>query len=99
MSIYVGNLNYEVTKEDLTTVFEEYGTVSRVSLPSDRETGRPRGFGFVEMSSEDEETKAIENLDGAEWMGRELRVNKARPRENSNRGGGGRSFEGSSRNY
>lgn len=100
MSIYVGNLNYEVTKEDLTTVFEEYGTVSRVSLPSDRETGRPRGFGFVEMSSEDEETKAIENLDGAEWMGRELRVNKARPRDNSRGGGGNRSFEGSSsRNY
>lgn len=98
MSIYVGNLNYEVTKEDLTTVFQEYGTVSRVSLPSDRETGRPRGFGFVEMSSEDEETKAIESLDGAEWMGRELRVNKARPREN-NRGGGNRNLEGSSRNY
>jgi RNA recognition motif-containing protein len=100
MSIYVGNLNYEVTKEDLTTVFEEYGTVSRVSLPSDRETGRPRGFGFVEMSSEDEETKAIENLDGAEWMGRELRVNKARPKDNNRSGGSGnRSFEGSSRNY
>ncbi|MEM7595869.1 MAG: RNA-binding protein [Cyanobacteria bacterium P01_A01_bin.83] len=98
MSIYVGNLNYEVTKEDLTTVFEEYGTVSRVSLPSDRETGRPRGFGFVEMSSEDEEAKAIESLDGAEWMGRELRVNKARPREN-NRGGGNRRFESSSSNY
>lgn len=97
MSIYVGNLNYDVTKEDLTTVFEEYGTVSRVSLPSDRETGRPRGFGFVEMSSEDEETKAIESLDGAEWMGRELRVNKARPRENNR--GGNRSFESSSRNY
>jgi RNA recognition motif-containing protein len=99
MSIYVGNLNYEVTKEDLTTVFEEYGTVSRVSLPSDRETGRPRGFGFVEMSSDDEETKAIENLDGAEWMGRELRVNKARPRDNNRGGDGNRSFEGSSRNY
>ena len=102
MSIYVGNLNYEVTKEDLTTVFEEYGTVSRVSLPSDRETGRPRGFGFVEMSSEDEESKAIESLDGAEWMGRELRVNKARPRENNRSGGGGggnRRFESSSRNY
>ena len=102
MSIYVGNLNYEVTKEDLTTVFEEYGTVSRVSLPSDRETGRPRGFGFVEMSSEDEESKAIESLDGAEWMGRELRVNKARPRENNRGGGGGggnRRFESSSRNY
>ena len=100
MSIYVGNLSYEVTKEDLTTVFEEYGTVSRVSLPSDRETGRPRGFGFVEMGSEDEETKAIESLDGAEWMGRELRVNKARPRENNRGGGGGgRRIESSSRNY
>ena len=99
MSIYVGNLSYEVTKEDLTTVFEEYGTVSRVSLPSDRETGRPRGFGFVEMESEDNETKAIESLDGAEWMGRELRVNKARPRENNRGGGGGRRFESSSRNY
>ena len=98
MSIYVGNLSYDVTKEDLTTVFEEYGNVSRVSLPSDRETGRPRGFGFVEMEGEDAETKAIESLDGAEWMGRELRVNKARPRENSNRGGGGgRSFENSPR--
>ncbi len=99
MSIYVGNLSYEVTKEDLTTVFEEYGTVSRVSLPSDRETGRPRGFGFVEMGSEDEETKAIENLDGAEWMGRELRVNKARPRESNKGGGGSRRFESSSSNY
>ena len=99
MSIYVGNLNYEVTKEDLTTVFEEYGTVSRVSLPTDRETGRPRGFGFVEMSSEDEETKAIESLDGAEWMGRELRVNKARPRESNRGGGGGRRFESPYRSY
>ncbi|WP_319419487.1 RNA recognition motif domain-containing protein [Pleurocapsa sp. FMAR1] len=99
MSIYVGNLSYEVTKEDLTTVFEEYGTVSRVSLPSDRETGRPRGFGFVEMGSEDEETKAIESLDGAEWMGRELKVNKARPRENSKGGGGSRRFESSPSNY
>ena len=95
MSIYVGNLSYEVTREDLTTVFEEYGTVSRVSLPRDRETDRPRGFGFVEMGSEEEESKAIESLDGAEWMGRELRVNQARPRENNR---GGRSFE-SSRNY
>ena len=100
MSIYVGNLNYEVTKEDLTTVFADYGTVNRVSLPTDRETGRPRGFGFVEMSNDDEETAAIESLDGAEWMGRQLRVNKARPRDNNNRGGGGdRRMESSSRNY
>ena len=98
MSIYVGNLNYEVTQEDLTSVFAEYGTVSRVSLPTDRETGRPRGFGFVEMGSDDEETAAVESLDGAEWMGRQLRVNKARPRENNNRGGGRRT-ESSSRQY
>lgn len=101
MSIYVGNLNYDVTKEDLTSVFAEYGTVNRVSLPMDRETGRPRGFGFVEMGSDDEETAAIESLDGAEWMERELRVNKARPRENNHRGGGGgdRRVESSSRKY
>ncbi|MEM8780656.1 MAG: RNA-binding protein [Cyanobacteria bacterium P01_G01_bin.49] len=85
MSIYVGNLAYEVTEEDLTQVFTEYGEVKRVHLPADRETGRMRGFGFVEMGTEDEETKAIEELDGAEWMGRQLRVNKARPREQQSR--------------
>ena len=91
MSIYVGNLSYEVTQEDLSGVFAEYGKVKRVQLPTDRETGRPRGFGFVEMETEAEEDKAIETLDGAEWMGREIKVNKARPRENrSSFGGGGR---------
>jgi RNA recognition motif-containing protein len=100
MSIYVGNLSYQVTEEDLKRAFAEYGTVSRVQLPTDRETGRPRGFAFVEMSQETEEAAAIEALDGAEWMGRDLRVNKAKPREDrvprgggggswSNRGGGG----------
>lgn len=89
MSIYVGNLSYEVTQEDLVSVFAEYGTVKRVNLPTDRETGRPRGFGFVEMETDAEETAAIEALDGAEWMGRDLKVNKAKPRED--RGGGGRS--------
>ncbi|NEQ50424.1 MAG: RNA-binding protein [Leptolyngbya sp. SIO3F4] len=87
MSIYVGNLSYDATKEDVTEVFAEYGTVKSAHLPTDRETGRPRGFGFVEMSSDDEETAAIEALDGAEWMGRALRVNKAKPRES--RGGSG----------
>ena len=94
MSIYVGNLSYEVTQEDLNTVFAEYGSVKRVNLPTDRETGRVRGFAFVEMSTETEETAAIEALDGAEWMGREMRVNKARPREDNRAasgGGGGRS--------
>ncbi len=91
MSIYVGNLSYDVTNEDLTAVFAEYGTVKNVHLPTDRETGRPRGFGFVEMTTDSEEEAAIEALDGAEWMGRALKVNKAKPREDrSNRGGGGR---------
>lgn len=92
MSIYVGNLNYEITQDDLNEVFAEYGTVKRVHLPTDRETGRKRGFGFVEMGTEDEETAAIAALDGAEWMGRSLKVNKARPRETRGSGGGGRRF-------
>ncbi|MEB3273431.1 MAG: RNA recognition motif domain-containing protein [Prochlorothrix sp.] len=90
MSIYVGNLSYQVTGEDLESVFAEYGSVKRVQLPVDRDTGRMRGFGFVEMENETEEEAAIEALDGAEWMGREMKVNKARPRQN--RGGGGSSF-------
>ncbi|MBW4645112.1 MAG: RNA-binding protein [Goleter apudmare HA4340-LM2] len=81
MSIYVGNLSYQVTEEDLKRAFAEYGTVSRVQLPTDRETGRPRGFAFVEMETDAQETAAIEALDGAEWMGRGLKVNKAKPRE------------------
>ena len=92
MSIYVGNLDYEIEQRDLTEVFAEYGTVKRVHLPIDRETGRKRGFAFVEMESETEEDEAISKLDGAEWMGRELRVNKARPREQKNSGGGRRNY-------
>jgi RNA recognition motif-containing protein len=87
MSIYVGNLSYQVSEEDVAAAFGEYGTVKRVQLPVDRETGRPRGFGFVDLETEAQESAAIEALDGAEWMGRELRVNKAKPREP--RGGGG----------
>jgi RNA recognition motif-containing protein len=94
MSIYVGNLAYQVTNEDVTAVFSEYGTVKRVQLPTDRETGRMRGFGFVEMETEEQETEAIEALDGAEWMGRELRVSKARPREQKRPAG---SFSGGGR--
>ncbi|BAZ79059.1 MAG: RNA recognition motif domain-containing protein [Sphaerospermopsis kisseleviana] len=92
MSIYVGNLSYEVTQDTLTAVFAEYGSVKRVQLPTDRETGRLRGFGFVEMSTDEEETSAIDALDGAEWMGRDLKVNKAKPKED--RGGGNRSGGG-----
>jgi RNA recognition motif-containing protein len=77
MSIYVGNLSYEVTQEDLTSVFAEYGSVKRVQLPTDHETGRMRGFGFIEMGSDAEEEKAIAELDGAEWLGREIGVTRA----------------------
>lgn len=94
MSIYVGNLSYQVTQEDLNTVFAEYGMVKRVQLPTDRETGKMRGFAFVEMGTEAEEAAAIEALDGAEWMGRDLKVNKAKPREDRGPGGGGRSGGG-----
>lgn len=90
MSIYVGNLSYQVTQDDLNAIFADYGSVKRVQLPVDRETGRLRGFGFVEMSSEAEEAAAIEALDGAEWMGRELKVNKAKPRESKGSSGGSR---------
>ncbi len=98
MSIFVGNLSHEITQEDLTEVFTEYGTVKRVHLPIDRETGRKRGFAFVEMASETEESAAIASLDGAEWMGRELKVNQARPRENRSSFGGGGGGGGGRRN-
>lgn len=88
MTIYVGNLSFQATEEDLREVFAEYGKVSRISLPTDRETGRKRGFAFVEMETEAEEDAAIAELDGAEWLGREIRVNKAKPRE-FNRAGRG----------
>ncbi|MEB3268530.1 MAG: RNA-binding protein [Leptolyngbya sp.] len=95
MTVYVGNLSYSATEDDLTEVFKEYGSIKRIQVPVDRETGRMRGFAFVEMSEESEEDKAIEDLDGAEWMGRTLKVNKARPRtertdRRSGGGGGGR---------
>ena len=74
MSIYVGNLAYEINQEDLQEVFGEYGNVKRVHIPTDRETGRVRGFAFVEFESETNEDKAIEVLNGAEWMGRDIKV-------------------------
>jgi RNA recognition motif-containing protein len=100
MSIYVGNLSYDVTQDDVSQVFAEYGTVVRVHLPTDRETGKMRGFAFVEMKDETQENSAISALDGAEWMGRNLKVNKARPREeNNNRGSFGGGGGGRRNNY
>ncbi|NJM64272.1 MAG: RNA-binding protein [Acaryochloris sp. RU_4_1] len=81
MTIYIGNLSYQATENDVREVFTEYGTVKRVVLPVDRETGRMRGFAFVEMAEDNDEETAIADLDGAEWMGRQLKVNKAKPRD------------------
>jgi RNA recognition motif-containing protein len=81
VTIYVGNLSFQATEEDVREVFGDYGTVSRVSLPMDRESGRKRGFAFVDLGSDAEEDAAIAALDGAEWMGRDLKINKAKPRD------------------
>lgn len=91
MTIYIGNLSYRATEEDLRAVFAEYGEVKRVVLPTDRDTGKMRGFAFVEMIEDAQEDAAITELDGAEWMGRQLRVNKAKPREENSRSTGARS--------
>ena len=99
MSVYVGNLSYEVTEESLNAVFAEYGSVKRVQLPTDRETGRLRGFGFVEMGTDAEETAAIDALNGAEWMGRDLKVNKAKPKEERGSFGGNRGNYGGRNRY
>ncbi len=94
MNIYAGNLNWGLTEDMLRETFEAYGAVDRAVILTDRETGRSRGFGFVEMPNDDEANAAIEALDGYELDGRALRVNEARPREQrsggGNRGGGGR---------
>ena len=90
MTIYVGNLSFQAEQEDLLDLFSQYGEVSKCSLPLDRETGRKRGFAFVEMSNDADEQKAIDDLQNVEWMGRMIRVNKATPRE----GGGGRGGDG-----
>ena len=86
--IYVGNLPYEATEDELETLFAAYGEVLSVALPTDRETGRARGFGFVEMSAT-EAAQAIAGVNGKDFGGRTLNVNEARPRENRGGGGGG----------
>lgn len=96
VTIYIGNLSFEASEDDLREVFSDYGKVTRISLPIDRETGRKRGFAFVEMEDEEKEDAAIAELDGAEWLGREIRVNKAKPRESNNNRGGGRGMSSNS---
>lgn len=88
MKIYVGNLSYEVTEDDLQEALKEFGQVESVAIIKDRDSGQSKGFGFVEMASKDEGQAAIDGLNGKELKGRALNVNEARPR-NENRGGGG----------
>jgi len=99
--IYVGNLPFTATDAELRTLFSEHGTVESVSLPIDRDSGRPRGFGFVEMSQSDA-SRAIQNLNGKELGGRALRVNEAQDKPRSGGGGrpgGGGGFRGGAGRY
>jgi RNA recognition motif-containing protein len=89
MNIYVGNLNFDLTEDELKELFEVYGQVTSVKIISDKYTGRSKGFGFVEMESDSEANEAIENLNGKDVSGRAMKVNQARERENDNRRGQG----------
>ena len=93
--LYVGNLAFETSSNDLQTLFSQAGTVESVSVIEDRETGRSRGFGFVEMQTKEEGAAAIQQFNGKELGGRELKVNEAKPRADRNGGGGG--YNGGSR--
>jgi RNA recognition motif-containing protein len=94
MTIYIGNLSFQAEQEDLLDLFSQYGEVAKCSLPLDRETGRKRGFAFVEMANEADEQKAVDDLQNVEWMGRMIRVNKATPRQGGGGGGGGGGYGG-----
>jgi len=89
MKLYVGNLSFNTGNTELEQLFASIGTVESATVVEDRETGRSRGFGFVEMSSKEEGERAIAELNGKEFEGRELKVNEAKPRENRSGGGGG----------
>ncbi len=96
MNIYVGNLAYSVTEEDLRSAFGDFGEIASVNIIKDKFSGQSKGFGFVEMPSAEEARSAINELNGKEFKGRALSVNEARPRTEggSSRGGGGRGFGG-----
>lgn len=100
--LFVGNLSFTTTENDLQDAFAPYGTVSEANLMTDRTSGRPRGFGFITMSSAEEAQRAIEGMNGANLDGRNLTVNEARPREarpNNGNYGGGHGRQESSRRY
>ena len=89
MSIFVGNLPFRAEQEDVAELFTPFGEITNCFLPLERDTGRKRGFAFVELADEDSESRAIDALQGAELMGRPLRINKAEPRSSGGSGGGG----------
>ena len=89
-NIFVGNLSFQTTEQDIRTLFESYGSVDRVNIVTDRDSGQPRGFAFVEMTNDAEGERAIEAINGRELGGRSLNVNEARPKSE----GGGRGFGG-----
>jgi cold-inducible RNA-binding protein len=90
-NVFVGNMSFEATESGLRSIFEPFGEITRVKLVTDRDTGRPRGFGFVEMSNDEEASKAITALNGTQMDGRALNVNEAKPKVGGSapRGGGG----------
>lgn len=94
--LYVGNLPFSATEQVLSDAFAEYGTVESAKIITDRDTGRSKGFGFVEMSSDEEAQAAITKLNGSQWEGRQLTVNEAKPQapRDNRGGGGGRGFGG-----
>jgi RNA recognition motif-containing protein len=94
--LYVGNLSFHTTSQELQQLFAQAGTVESANVVEDRDTGRSRGFAFIEMATQDEATSAIEQFNGKEVGGRALKVNEAKPRENRG-GGGGRGFGGGNR--
>jgi cold-inducible RNA-binding protein len=93
-NLYVGNVSHSTTEAELRSAFEVHGAVDKVSMVTDRDTGRSRGFAFVEMTNAAEADKAIAALDGAELGGRALKVNEAKPKTSNGGGGGGRRFGG-----
>ncbi len=97
MTIFIGNLSFEAEQDDIIGLIASYGDVKTCNIPLDRETGRKRGFAFVEMTNEADEQKAIDDLQNVEWMGRQIRVNKAEPR-GEGRGGRSGGYGGGGRN-
>jgi RNA recognition motif-containing protein len=90
MKIYIGNMSFDTTEETVRSAFEAYGEIASINLISDRDTGRPKGFGFVEMANDEHAKAAIAGLNGTDMGGRTVNVNEARPRPEGGGGGGGR---------